>query len=172
MGKALPLRLALLAILFAPLLALVAEAQLASLTEGSIYRIQNKAITTSSSTLESVYAAQDLSEAKELLKEKINQLNNEYVGNNGFLESVKGTTYKWQSKYEADKSSLTELVESMRIELRDANAALNGTDLAACNTHITQCAALTLKAQEEKFYNYSLPVKMSTAEEGTEKVPL
>lgn len=163
MGKALPLRLALLAILFAPLLALVAEAQLASLTEGSIYRIQNKAITTSSSTLESVYAAQDFSEAKELLKEKINQLNKEYVGDNGFLVSVSGTNYTWQSKYKDDKSSLTKLVDRMRIELRDANAALNGTDLAACNTHINQCEALTLDAQEVKFYN-SLPVKMSTAE--------
>lgn len=164
MGKALPLRLALLAILFAPLLALVAEAQLASLTEGSIYRIQNKAITTSSSTLESVYTAQDLSEAKELLKEKIDQLNNEYVGKNGFLVAVSGTTYTWQSKYEADKSSLTELVDRMRIELKAANSAYNGTDLDACNTHITQCEALTLEAQEKKFYNYSLPVKMSTAE--------
>ena len=164
MGKALPLRLALLAILFAPLLALVAEAQLASLTEGSIYRIQNKAITTSSSTLESVYAAPDLSGAKELLKEKIEQLNNEYVGKNGFLVAVSGTTYTWQSKYDADKSSLTELVDRMRIELRDANAAYKGTDLDACNTHITQCEALTLEAQEKKFYNYSLPVKMSTAE--------
>lgn len=163
MGKALPLRLALLAILFAPLLALVAEAQLASLTEGSIYRIQNRAITTSSSTLESVYAAQDLSGAKELLKEKIDQLNNEYVGNNGFLKSVSGTTYKWQSKYEADKSSLTKLVDRMRIELDAANATCEGTDLDAYNTHITKCEALTLEAQEEKFYN-SLPVKMSTAE--------
>lgn len=164
MGKALPLRLALLAILFAPLLALVAEAQLASLTEGSIYRIQNRAITTSSSTLESVYAAQDLSGAKELLKEKIDQLNNEYVGKNGFLVAVSGTTYTWQSQYEADKSSLTELVDRMRIELKAANSAYNGTDLDACNTHITQCEALTLEAQEKKFYNYSLPVKMSTAE--------
>lgn len=164
MGKALPLRLALLAILFAPLLALVAEAQLASLTEGSIYRIQNRAITTSSSTLESVYAAQDLSEAKELLKEKIDQLNNEYVGKNGFLVAVSGTTYTWQRKYEADKISLRELVDRMRNELSAANAAYKGTDLAACNTHITQCADLTLEAQEKKFYNYSLPVKMSTAE--------
>ena len=46
MGKTPSLRLALLAILFAPLLALVAEAQLTSLTEGSIYRIQNKAYPT------------------------------------------------------------------------------------------------------------------------------
>lgn len=162
MGKALPLRLALLAILFAPLLALVAEAQLASLTEGSIYRIQNRAITTSSSTLESVYAAQDLSGAKELLNEKIEQLQNEYDGKNGFLESKNGTL-TWQSKYKDDNSSLTGLVDSMRIEIRAAKAACDGTDLEACNTHITQCEALTLKAQEVKFYN-SLPVKMSTAE--------
>lgn len=162
MGKALPLRLALLAILFAPLLALVAEAQLASLTEGSIYRIQNRAITTSSSTLESVYAAQDLSEAKELLNEKIEQLQNEYDGKNGFLESKNGTL-TWQSKYKDDNRSLSELVDSMRIEIRAAKAACDGTDLEACNTHITQCEALTLKAQEVKFYN-SLPVKMSTAE--------
>ena len=164
MGKALPLRLALLAILFAPLLALVAEAQLASLTEGSIYRIQNRAITTSSSTLESVYAAQDLSGAKELLKEKIDQLNKEYVGDNGFLVSVNGTDYTWQSKYKDDKSSLTELVDRMRIELDAANATCEGTDLDAYNTHINKCEALTLEAQEVKFYNYSLPVKMSTAE--------
>ena len=162
MGKALPLRLALLAILFAPLLALVAEAQLASLTEGSIYRIQNRAITTSSSTLESVYAAQDLSGAKELLNEKIEQLQNEYDGKNGFLESKNGTL-SWQSKYKDDNRSLSELVDSMRIEIRAAKAACDGTDLEACNTHITQCEALTLKAQEVKFYN-SLPVKMSTAE--------
>ena len=162
MGKALPLRLALLAILFAPLLALVAEAQLASLTEGSIYRIQNRAITISSSTLESVYAAQDLSEAKELLNEKIEQLQNEYDGKNGFLESKNGTL-TWQSKYKDDNRSLSELVDSMRIEIRAAKAACDGTDLEACNTHITQCEALTLKAQEVKFYN-SLPVKMSTAE--------
>ena len=162
MGKALPLRLALLAILFAPLLALVAEAQLASLTEGSIYRIQNRAITTSSSTLESVYAAQDLSGAKELLNEKIEQLQNEYDGKNGFLESKNGTL-TWQSKYKDDNSSLSELVDRMRNELRDANAAYKGTDLDACNTHIALCEALTLDAQEVKFYN-SLPVKMSTAE--------
>ncbi len=162
MGKALPLRLALLAILFAPLLALVAEAQLASLTEGSIYRIQNRAITTSSSTLESVYAAQDLSGAKELLNEKIEQLQNEYDGKNGFLESKNGTL-TWQSKYKDDNSSLSELVDRMRNELRDANEAYKGTDLDACNTHIALCEALTLDAQEVKFYN-SLPVKMSTAE--------
>ena len=121
----------------------------------------NTAIATYHSAMESVYAAQA---AKELLKEKIDQLNNEYVGNNGFLESVSGNTYNWQSKYEADKSSLTELVDRMCIELRDANAAYKGTNLAAYNTHITQCEALTLEAQEVKFYNYSLPVKMSTAE--------
>lgn len=123
----------------------------------------NTAIATYSSTMESVYAAQAAKD-KELLKEKIDQLNNEYVGNNGFLESVSGSTYNWQSKYEADKSSLTELVDRMRNELSAANAAYKGTNLAAYWTHITQCEALTLEAQEVKFYNYSLPVKMSTAE--------
>lgn len=123
----------------------------------------NTAIATYSSTMESVYAAQAAKD-KELLKEKIDQLNNEYVGNNGFLVSVSGSTYNWQSKYEADKSSLTELVDRMRNELSAANAAYKGTNLAAYWTHITQCEALTLEAQEVKFYNYSLPVKMSTAE--------
>ena len=121
----------------------------------------DEAINTYHSAMESVYAAQP---AKELLKEKIKQLNNEYVGNNGFLKSVSGTTYTWQSKYEADKSSLTELVERMRNELSAANATCEGTDLDAYNTHINKCESLTLEAQEVKFYNYSLPVKMSTAE--------
>ena len=142
-----------------------AEEALSNATTAAAYteatNTLNTAITTYSRTMESVYAAQA---AKELLKEKIDQLNNEYVGKNGFLESVSGNTYNWQSKYEADKSSLTELVDRMRIELRDANAAYKGTNLAAYNTHITQCEALTLEAQEVKFYNYSLPVKMSTAE--------
>ncbi|MEE0902910.1 MAG: discoidin domain-containing protein [Prevotellamassilia sp.] len=144
-----------------------AEAALSNATTAEAYteatNTLNTAIATYSSTMESVYAAQAAKD-KELLKEKIDQLNNEYVGNNGFLESVSGSTYNWQSKYEADKSSLTELVDRMRIELRDANAAYKGTNLAAYNTHITQCEALTLEAQEVKFYNYSLPVKMSTAE--------
>ena len=121
----------------------------------------DEAINTYNGAMESVYAAQP---AKELLKEKIKQLNNEYVGNNGFLESVSGINYTWQSKYDADKSSLTGLVDRMRIELDAANATCEGTDLDAYNTHITQCEALTLEAQEVKFYNYSLPVKMSTAE--------
>lgn len=142
-----------------------AEEALSNATTAAAYteatNTLNTAIATYSRTMESVYAAQA---AKELLKEKIDQLNNEYVGKNGFLESVSGNTYNWQSKYEADKSSLTELVDRMRIELRDANAAYKGTNLAAYNTHITQCEALTLEAQEVKFYNYSLPVKMSTAE--------
>ena len=144
-----------------------AEEALSNATTAAAYteatNTLNTAIATYSSTMESVYAAQAAKD-KELLKEKIDQLNNEYVGNNGFLESVSGNTYNWQSKYEADKSSLTELVDRMRIELRDANAAYKGTNLAAYNTHITQCEALTLEAQEVKFYNYSLPVKMSTAE--------
>ncbi len=123
----------------------------------------DEAINTYNGAMESVYAAQAAKD-KELLKEKIDQLNNEYVGNNGFLESVSGSTYNWQSKYEADKSSLTELVDRMRNELSAANAAYKGTNLAAYWTHITQCEALTLEAQEKKFYNYSLPVKMSTAE--------
>ena len=142
-----------------------AEEALSNATTAAAYteatNTLNTAITTYSRTMESVYAAQA---AKELLKEKIDQLNNEYVGKNGFLESVSGNTYNWQSKYEADKNSLTELVDRMRNELSAANAAYKGTNLAAYNTHITQCEALTLEAQEVKFYNYSLPVKMSTAE--------
>ena len=142
-----------------------AEEALSNATTAAAYteatNTLNTAIATYSRTMESVYAAQA---AKELLKEKIDQLNNEYVGKNGFLESVSGNTYNWQSKYEADKNSLTELVDRMRNELSAANAAYKGTNLAAYNTHITQCEALTLEAQEVKFYNYSLPVKMSTAE--------
>ena len=145
----------------------IAEEALSNATTAEAYTnatsALNTAIITYSNTMESVYAAQAAKD-KELLKEKIDQLNNEYVGNNGFLESVKGTTYKWQSKYEADKSSLTELVDRMRNELSAADAAYKGTNLAAYWTHITQCEALTLEAQEVKFYNYSLPVKMSTAE--------
>ena len=144
-----------------------AEAALSNATTAAAYteatNTLDEAIATYSSTMESVYAAQAAKD-KELLKEKIDQLNNEYVGNNGFLESVSGSTYNWQSKYEADKSSLTELVDRMRNELSAANAAYKGTNLAAYWTHITQCEALTLEAQEVKFYNYSLPVKMSTAE--------
>lgn len=144
-----------------------AEEALSNATTAAAYteatNTLNTAIATYSSTMESVYAAQAAKD-KELLKEKIDQLNNEYVGNNGFLESVSGSTYNWQSKYEADKSSLTELVDRMRNELSAANAAYKGTNLAAYWTHITQCEALTLEAQEKKFYNYSLPVKMSTAE--------
>ena len=144
-----------------------AEAALSNATTAAAYteatNTLDEAIATYSSTMESVYAAQAAKD-KELLKEKIDQLNNEYVGNNGFLESVSGSTYNWQSKYEADKSSLTELVDRMRNELSAANAAYKGTNLAAYWTHITQCEALTLEAQEKKFYDYSLPVKMSTAE--------
>ena len=144
-----------------------AERELSTATTAAAYteatNTLNTAIATYSSTMESVYAAQAAKD-KELLKEKIDQLNNEYVGNNGFLESVSGNTYNWQSQYEADKSSLTELVDRMRNELSAANAAYKGTNLAAYWTHITQCEALTLEAQEKKFYNYSLPVKMSTAE--------
>lgn len=144
-----------------------AERELSTATTAEAYTnatsALNTAIATYHSAMESVYAAQAAKD-KELLKEKIDQLNNEYVGNNGFLESVIGNTYNWQSKYEADKSSLTELVDRMRNELSAANAAYKGTNLAAYWTHITQCEALTLEAQEVKFYNYSLPVKMSTAE--------
>ena len=123
----------------------------------------NTAIATYHSAMESVYAAQAAKD-RELLNEKIEQLKNEYVGKNGFLESVSGSTYNWQSKYEADKSSLTELVDRMRNELSAAQEAYKGTNWAAYNTHIALCEALTLEAQEKKFYNYSLPVKMSTAE--------
>ena len=126
MGKALPLRLALLAILFAPLLALVAEAQLSSLTEGSIYRIQNKAYPTRYLTPNSndeataqaeitagadgyltqnwyvsVYADQDLSGDKKSLYEQIDILQKAYIGETGFVSARieranKKGTYTWR----------------------------------------------------------------------------
>ena len=126
MGKALPLRLALLAILFAPLLALVAEAQLSSLTEGGIYRIQNKAYPTRYLTPNSndeataqaeitagadgyltqnwyvsVYADQDLSGYKESLYEQIDILQKAYIGETGFVSARieranKKGTYTWR----------------------------------------------------------------------------
>ena len=157
MGKALPLRLALLAILFAPLLALVAEAQLASLTEGSIYRIQNKAYPTRYLTPNSndeataqaeitagadgyltqnwyvsVYADQDLSGDKKSLKEQIDILNEAYIGETGFVSARKVedkvVTYIWRKDYEHASATLTNLVNSMYDELTHAQTVYDKSD--------------------------------------------
>lgn len=225
MGKALPLRLALLAILFAPLLALVAEAAaLTELTEGQVYRLQNHAfagyyltgtsgeqtkgcaeseaiddlsgaittaerelstattaeaytnatsalntaIATYSSTMESVYAAQA---AKELLKEQIDILEEEYIGETGFVSArnvgANGVvTYTWRSKYANHASDLTELVKSMDKGLTDAKKVYNQASSTESNynTEITKCKALILDAKTIKYYDYSLPFVLSTAE--------
>ena len=157
MGKALPLRLALLAILFAPLLALVAEAQLSSLTEGSIYRIQNKAYPTRYLTPNSndeataqaeitagadgyltqnwyvsVYADQDLSGDKKSLKEQIDILNEAYIGETGFVSARKVedkvVTYIWRKDYTHASATLTELVNRMYKGLTDAQTVYDKPD--------------------------------------------
>lgn len=157
MGKALPLRLALLAILFAPLLALVAEAQLASLTEGSIYRIQNKAYPTRYLTPNSndeataqaeitagadgyltqnwyvsVYADQDLSGYKESLKEQIDILKEAYIGETGFVsernEKNGVVTYTWRDKYKHAADVLTNLVDRMYKGLTNAQTVYDKPD--------------------------------------------
>ena len=157
MGKALPLRLALLAILFAPLLALVAEAQLSSLTEGSIYRIQNKAYPTRYLTPNSndkataqaeitagadgyltqnwyvsVYADQDLSEDKKSLKEQIDILKEAYIGETGFVSARKVedkvVTYIWRKDYEHASVTLTDLVNRMYDGLKDAQTVYDKSD--------------------------------------------
>ena len=157
MRKALPLRLALLAILFAPLLALVAEAQLASLTEGSIYRIQNKAYPTRYLTPNSndeataqaeitagadgyltqnwyvsVYADQDLSGYKKSLKEQIDILNEAYIGETGFVSARKVedkvVTYIWRKDYEHASATLTELVNRMYNGLTNAQTVYDKPD--------------------------------------------
>lgn len=157
MGKALPLRLALLAILFAPLLALVAEAQLASLTEGSIYRIQNKAYPTRYLTPNSndeataqaeitagadgyltqnwyvsVYADQDLSGDKKSLKEQIDILKEAYIGETGFVSARnvedKVVTYEWREKYKHASATLTELVNRMYNGLTNAQTVYDKPD--------------------------------------------
>lgn len=226
MGKALPLRLALLAILFAPLLALVAEAAaLTELTEGQVYRLQNHAfagyyltgtsgeqtkgcaeseaiddlsgaittaerelstattaeaytnatsalntaIATYHSTMESVYAAQA---AKELLKEQIDILEEEYIGETGFVSerkldpTGKAYIYEWRPKYANDASKLTKLVDRMYQGLDKAkkvydNASSTESDY---NTQITNCKALILEAKTIKYYDYSLPFVLSTDE--------
>lgn len=226
MGKALPLRLALLAILFAPLLALVAEAAaLTELTEGQVYRLQNhafagyyltgtsgeqtkgcaeseaiddlsgaittaerelstattaeaytnatsalnRAIATYHSAMESVYAAQA---AKELLKEQIDILEEEYIGETGFVSerkldpTGKAYIYVWRPKYANDASELTKLVDRMYQGLDKAkkvydNASSTESDY---NTQITNCKALILEAKTKKYYEYSLPFVLSTAE--------
>lgn len=114
-------------------------------------------ITTCKTTLEKVFAA------KELLKEQIDLLDNEYKGENGFIVSVSGATYTWQTKYDKDKATLTELVDEMRTELSEAKTAYNGTNLDACITHIDKCKALTLEAKNIKYYNY-LPFTLSKAD--------
>lgn len=197
MGKALPLRLALLAILFAPLLALVAEAQLSSLTEGGIYRIQNKAYPTRYLTPNSndeataqaeitagadgyltqnwyvsVYADQNLSGYKESLKEQIDILNEEYIGETGFVSerkldpTGKAYIYEWRPKYANDASELTKLVDRMYQGLDKAkkvydNASSTESDY---NTQITNCKALILEAKTKKYYDYSLPFVLSKAD--------
>lgn len=157
MGKALPLRLALLAILFAPLLALVAEAQLASLTEGSIYRIQNKAYPTRYLTPNSndeataqaeitagadgyltqnwyvsVYADQDLSGYKESLKEQIDILKEAYIGETGFVSARKVedkvVTYVWREEYKHASATLTNLVDRMYKGLTNAQTVYDKPD--------------------------------------------
>lgn len=226
MGKALPLRLALLAILFAPLLALVAEAAaLTELTEGQVYRLQNhafagyyltgtsgeqtkgcaeseaiddlsgaittaerelstattaeaytnatsalnRAIATYHSAMESVYAAQA---AKELLKEQIDILEEEYIGETGFVSerkldpTGKAYIYVWRPKYANDASELTKLVDRMYQGLDKAkkvydNASSTESDY---NTQITNCKALILEAKTIKYYDYSLPFVLSTDE--------
>lgn len=226
MRKALPLRLALLAILFAPLLALVAEAAaLTELTEGQVYRLQNHAIAgyyltgtsgeqtkgcaeseaiddlsgaittaerelstattaeaytnatsalntaiaTYHSTMESVYAAQA---AKELLKEQIDILEEEYIGETGFVSkrkldpTGKAYIYEWRPKYANDASELTKLVDRMYQGLDKAkkvydNASSTESDY---NTQITNCKDLILEAKTIKYYDYSLPFVLSTAD--------
>lgn len=158
MGKALPLRLALLAILFAPLLALVAEAQLSSLTEGGIYRIQNKAYPTRYLTPNSndeataqaeitagadgyltqnwyvsVYADQNLSGDKESLKEQIDILKEAYIGETGFVSARnvgddKVVTYEWREKYKHASATLTNLVNRMYKGLTDAQTVYDKPD--------------------------------------------
>lgn len=157
MRKALPLRLALLAILFAPLLALVAEAQLSSLTEGGIYRIQNKAyptryltpnsnnVATAQAEIDesaagyltqnwyvSVYADQDLSGYKKSLKEQIDILNEAYIGETGFVSARKVedkvVTYIWRKDYEHASATLTELVNRMYNGLTNAQTVYDKPD--------------------------------------------
>lgn len=226
MGKALPLRLALLAILFAPLLALVAEAAaLTELTEGQVYRLQNhafagyyltgtsgeqtkgcaeseaiddlsgaittaerelstattaeaytnatsalnRAIATYHSAMESVYAAQA---AKELLKEQIDILEEEYIGETGFVSerkldpTGKAYIYVWRPKYANDASELTKLVDRMYQGLDKAKKVYNNASSTESdyNTQITNCKALILEAKTKKYYDYSLPFVLSTAE--------
>ena len=157
MRKALPLRLALLAILFAPLLALVAEAQLSSLTEGGIYRIQNKAyptryltpnsnnVATAQAEIDesaagyltqnwyvSVYADQDLSGYKKSLKEQIDILKEAYIGETGFVSARKVedkvVTYIWRKDYEHASATLTELVNRMYNGLTNAQTVYDKPD--------------------------------------------
>lgn len=190
MGKALPLRLALLAILFAPLLALVAEAQLASLTEGSIYRIQNKAYPTRYLTPNSndeataqaeitagaagyltqnwyvsVYADQDLSGYKKSLKEQIDILEEEYIGETGFVsERNKNGVYTWRGdKYKQAAKELTPLVNSMYDGLTHAQTVYDkpNATLSEVATEIENCKKLILEAKNTKYYQFNAPVTVS-----------
>ena len=191
MGKALPLRLALLAILFAPLLALVAEAQLSSLTEGGIYRIQNKAYPTRYLTPNSndeataqaeitsgadgyltqnwyvsVYADQDLSGYKESLKEQIDILKEAYIGETGFVSerNEKNGEYTWRDdKYKQAAVELKVLVDRMYKGLTDAQTVYDKSDatLSEVATEIENCKKLILEAKNKKYYQFNAPVTVS-----------
>lgn len=123
------------------------------------------------STMSAIFTAQSYTWAKNELKEQIDILNEEYIGETGFVSARKvGTngvaTYTWRSKYENDKSELTDLVNRM---YSGYTAAKNVYDNAsstesAYNTQITKCKALILEAKTIKYYDYSLPFVLSTAD--------
>ena len=123
------------------------------------------------STMSAIFTAQSYTWAKNELKEQIDILNEEYIGETGFVSARNVgancvVTYEWRSKYANDASELTDLVKRMDNGLTAArkvydNASSTESDY---NTQITNCKALILKAKAKKYYDYSLPFVLSTDE--------
>ena len=123
------------------------------------------------STMSAIFTAQTNTWAKNELKEQIDILNEEYIGETGFVSArnvgANGVvTYTWRSKYANDASELTELVKRMDNGLTAARKVYDNASSteSAYNTQITKCKDLILEAKTIKYYDYSLPFVLSTAD--------
>ena len=123
------------------------------------------------STMSTIFTAQSYTWAKNELKEQIDILNEEYIGETGFVSArnvgANGVvTYTWRSKYANDASELTELVKRMDNGLTAARKVYDNASSteSAYNTQITKCKDLILEAKTIKYYDYSLPFVLSTAD--------
>lgn len=151
-----------------------AEGELSAATTAEEYTkatsTLNTAITTYSSTMESVYSAQNLSWRKESLKEQIDILKEAYIGETGFVSARneganKEVTYTWRPKYAQASDALTDLVNRMYNGLTAAQTVYDklSAALSEVETQIDNCKALILEAKNTKYYQFNAPVTVSKA---------